>query len=199
MTGEQGKALRARYGLPERYVLYHGTLEPRKNIPSLLKAYSIAKPRLGNVKLVISGKKGWLYESIFATVTNLGLQDDVFFPGYIENDDLPLLYNACEFFSFVSGYEGFGLPILEAMGCGKAVITSNVSSMPEVAGNAAAIVAPHDIAKLAEVMLRLHENEGYRQSLEKASLKRAAEFSWANTAKQTLAVLDEVARKGRAA
>jgi glycosyltransferase involved in cell wall biosynthesis len=189
VSATERKALSERYGLPDRYILYHGTLEPRKNLPILLKAYAMAKPRLGGTKLVMSGKKGWLYESIFTTVTELGLVDDVVFPGFIEDGDLPLLYNGCEFFTFISRYEGFGIPLLEAMACGKSVITSDVSSMPEVGAKAAMYFSPADYQGLAGGMLKLHEDAAFRKRQEDASLIRAGEFSWERTARESLAVL----------
>jgi glycosyltransferase involved in cell wall biosynthesis len=189
----QTAALRAKYRLPERYILYHGTLEPRKNLPMLLKGYASAKSRLGGIKLVLSGRKGWLYEGIFDTVKELGLTDDVVFSGYIDDADVPLLYNLCEFFVFVSKYEGFGFPVLEAMACGKAVIVSDVSSLPEVVGDAGCKVPGDDWEELGRVMIKLSEDEAWKKKLEKASLDRAKAFSWENASRETLEVLERTA------
>ena len=188
-----GAALRAKYGLPEKFILAHGTLEPRKNISFLLKSFAAARSKLGGTKLVISGKRGWLFESIFATVTELGLSEDVCFPGFIEDEDLPRLYNECEFFCCVSKYEGFGLPVVEAMACGKAVIVSDVSSLPEVVADAGIRIDPTDSEALSRAMVRLATNRAERETLEGASLRRAAAFAWTTAARETLAVLESVA------
>jgi len=193
-----GAALRTKYGLPERFILCHGTLEPRKNIPVLLKAFASARSKLGGTKLVISGKRGWLFESIFSTVTELGLSEDVCFPGFIEEEDLPRLYNECEFFCCVSKYEGFGLPVVEAMACGKAVIVSDVSSLPEVVAEAGIRIDPTDSEALSTAMVRLATNTIEREMLEQASLRRAAAFSWTTAARETLAVLESVGEIGTA-
>jgi glycosyltransferase involved in cell wall biosynthesis len=184
--------LRAKYGLPERFLLYHGTLEPRKNIPLILHAFAKAKGELGDMGLVISGKKGWLYDEIFNTVQLLGISKDVCFPGYIEDADLPGLYNACEFFVFVSKYEGFGLPLLEAMSCGKAVIISDSSSLPEIAGGAALQIADTDEEGLSRAMIALAKDSKLREAREAASLRRARDFSWEATARKTLSILESV-------
>jgi glycosyltransferase involved in cell wall biosynthesis len=190
------RRIAVKYGLPKRFILYHGTLEPRKNLPVLLRAYAKAKARLDGVHLVCSGKKGWLYEGIFNEARELGLQGNIHFPGYIEEADLPLLFNSCLFFVFVSKYEGFGLPVLEAMKCGKAVIVSNVSSLPEVTGNAGVLVEADDPAALAEVMIRLVDDTAYRLGLEKASLLRSRDFSWEAAATETITVIESIAGAG---
>jgi len=124
--------IKQKYNLNYSFILYVGTLEPRKNIPTLLKAlYKLKKQGIKH-KLVITGKKGWKYKSIFETIEKLNLQEDVIFTGYVPDEDLPALYNAADLFVYPSLYEGFGLPPLEAMQCGTPVITSNTSSLPEV-------------------------------------------------------------------
>ncbi|MCL5951091.1 MAG: glycosyltransferase family 4 protein, partial [Chloroflexi bacterium] len=126
--------LRRRYHLPEQMILYVGVLEPRKNIITLIRAYArLVQSGVGQ-RLVIAGRKGWMYKDLFRAVDELGLSHRVLFPGYIPEQDLPVLYNAASVFVYPSLYEGFGLPVLEALACGVPVITSNVSSMPEVAG-----------------------------------------------------------------
>jgi glycosyltransferase involved in cell wall biosynthesis len=132
-----------RYGLtPGAYVYYVGVLEPRKNIPVLLEAYAKLADEFPAVPLVIAGKKGWMYDAVFQQVTALGLQERVRFLGYVPDADLAALYNGARVFVYPSQYEGFGLPVLEAMQCGTPTITTNISSMPEVAGDAALLVAP---------------------------------------------------------
>jgi len=179
-------SFRQKRGLPERIMLFVGTIEPRKNVARLVEAYS--RLRDGQVKLVIGGARGWLYEEVFARVEELGLTGDVLFPGYIPPDELPLWYNAAELFVYPSLYEGFGLPPLEAMACGTPVITSNVSSLPEVVGEAGLTVDPMDSEGLAEAMSQVLSDEALRQSMRERGLDRAARFSWAEAARETAEV-----------
>lgn len=177
---------RQKRGLPERIILFVGTIEPRKNVARLIEAYSHLRD--GQVKLVIGGARGWLYEEVFARVEELGLTGDVLFPGYIPPDELPLWYNAAELFVYPSLYEGFGLPPLEAMACGTPVITSNVSSLPEVVGEAGLTVDPIDSKGLAEAMNQVLGSEALRQSMRERGLARAGSFSWAKAARETVEV-----------
>ncbi len=177
---------RQKCGLPERMILFVGTIEPRKNVVRLVEAYS--RLRDGQVKLVIGGARGWLYEEVFARVEELELTGDVLFPGYIPPDELPLWYNAAELFVYPSLYEGFGLPPLEAMACGTPVITSNVSSLPEVVGEAGLTVDPMDSKGLAEAMNQVLGDEALRQSMRERGLARAGHFSWAKAARETVEV-----------
>ena len=179
----------ARYGLPSRYVLAVGTLEPRKNLTALLEAFARLRrgraldPRL---RVVLAGARGWLDEPIFRTVRALGLERAVHFPGFIDDDDLPAVYSGAALFVFPSLYEGFGLPPLEAMACGVPVVTSNVSSMPEVAGDAAVLVDPRDVDGLASAIARVLGDAALRASLRAAGIARARQFSWETTARRTL-------------
>ncbi|HLY67979.1 MAG TPA: glycosyltransferase family 1 protein, partial [Chloroflexota bacterium] len=142
---------RARRGLPEQFILYVGTLEPRKNVELLIQAYSLLVSRgLGHWTLVIGGGQGWMFDRIFGEVERLGLTDRVLFPGYIDADELPQWYSAASVFVYPSLYEGFGLPALEAMACGTPVVVSNCSSLPEVVGDAGLLVDPHSPDELAE-------------------------------------------------
>lgn len=179
----------ARYGLPPRYVLAVGTLEPRKNLTTLLEAFARLR-RDGEVeadlRLVLAGARGWLDEPIFATVRSLGLEKAVRFTGFVDDDDLPAVYSGAALFVFPSLHEGFGLPLLEAMACGVPVVTSNISSMPEVAGAAAVLVNPRDADGLAAAIARLLRDEGLRDRLREAGIARAREFSWEATARRTL-------------
>jgi glycosyltransferase involved in cell wall biosynthesis len=179
-------SFRQKRGLPERIILFVGTIEPRKNVARLVEAYSRLKD--GQVKLVIGGARGWLYEEIFARVEELELTGDVLFPGYIPSNELPLWYNAAELFVYPSLYEGFGLPPLEAMACGTPVITSNVSSLPEVVGEAGLTVDPMDSERLAETMNQVLSDEVLRQSMRERGLARAGCFSWAKAARETVGV-----------
>ena len=174
-------------GLPEQFVLFVGTLEPRKNVELLIRAYARWRPgNSGAPKLVIAGARGWYYEQIFRTAEAMGLTGDVLFPGYVAPEELPLLYNAAGLFVYPSLFEGFGLPVLEAMACGTPVICSNVSSLPEVAGDAALLVAPDDEGGLAETMLRAWEDRALRLDMAARGLSRARSFTWERTAFQTV-------------
>ncbi|KAB8143898.1 glycosyltransferase family 4 protein [Chloroflexia bacterium SDU3-3] len=189
---EELAAFRRRAGLPERFVLFLGTLEPRKNIPTLLDAYAkIAHAT--DAPLIIGGGKGWLYDEIFAKAEALGLGDKIRFAGYVPGDDLPLWFAAATVFVFPSIYEGFGMPLLEAMACGTATVTSNRSSLPEVVGDAGLTVDPYSADELGEAILRLLNDEELRQELSERGLARARRFSWRETAERTLAVYEAAA------
>ena len=179
----------ARYDLPPRYVLAVGTLEPRKNLTTLLEAFARLR-RDGEVdadlRLVLAGARGWLDEPIFAAVRSLGIEDAVRFTGFVDDDDLPAVYSGAALFVFPSLHEGFGLPLLEAMACGVPVVTSNISSMPEVAGDAAVLVDPRDANGLAAAIARVLRDEALRDRLRGAGLARVREFSWEATARRTL-------------
>ena len=143
-------------------------------------------------KLVLGGARGWLYDRIFARVRELGLMEDVIFADYIPDDELPLWYNCADIFIYPSLYEGFGLPPLEAMACGTPVITSSVSSLPEVAGTAALMVNPLDIDGLANAIVRVLEEDPLRQKLQMAGPRQAARFQWAEAAARTMKVYQNV-------
>lgn len=181
----------ARYGLkPGEYLLYVGVLEPRKCIDRLVEAFGRITPTAGGLTLVIAGKRGWMYDRIFAQVTALGLQDRVRFPGYVPRADLPALYSGARAFVYPSRYEGFGLPVLEAMSCGTPVVTTNVSSMPEVAGDGALLVDPDDVPSLAAALARVIHDARLREELSRRGLARAAGFSWERCARETLRVYE---------
>lgn len=183
--------VRARYNLPERFVLYVGTIEPRKNLPVLIRAFQQAA--VESVKLVIAGKKGWMYEETFAQVQAVGLKDRVIFTGFVVDDDLPVLLSLAELFVFPSQYEGFGLPVLEAMACGTPVITSNLSSLPEVAGEAALLITPTDVAGLADAIRYVMGDAGVRGAMAEKGIAQAARFSWRRCAWETVAFYEEIA------
>ena len=184
----RNNGIRDKYGLPESYILFVGTLEPRKNITRLLSAYARSKARVG-LKLVIAGKTGWLYEEVFETVARLNLRERVIFTGFVDDDDLPSIYSMARVFVFPSLYEGFGLPVLEAMACGVPVITSDVSSMVEVAGEAAVLVDPLNVESLAENIDEVALNDATYDRLCRASASQAEKFTWEKTARHTLAAL----------
>jgi glycosyltransferase involved in cell wall biosynthesis len=173
-------------GLPERYILYVGTLEPRKNLVRLLDAYAALRRRSADAPpLVIAGGKGWYYEEIERRVDELDLGQQVIFPGFVPAEDLPWLYRGAALFVYPSIFEGFGLPVLEAMACGAPVITSTVSSLPEVAGDAALLVDPEDTEGLADAMHRALCEPGLAEALRAAGIERARRFSWDHTAAET--------------
>ncbi|MBI4787809.1 MAG: glycosyltransferase family 4 protein [Chloroflexi bacterium] len=181
--------LTARYKLPERYVLYVGTLEPRKNIPNLIRAFALARQRGGLPHvLVLAGARGWLYQDIFRTVAELELQGQVLFLDYVPEQDLPALYSGADLFAYLSWYEGFGLPVLEAMACGVPVLASNLSSLPEVVGDAGVLVAPGDVEQAACELARILSDSETRRALIARGCVRAHAFSMERFTRETLAV-----------
>ena len=186
-------AVRRKYELPERYVLYVGKLQARKNIVGILRAHHILKTRYGtDHALVLTGRRMWGSEED-REIGRLGLDDDVKNLGHIEHDDLPLLYAGASVFLFPSHYEGFGLPPLEAMACGTPVVTSDVTSLPEIVGDAATCVPPDDHDGLARAVHELLSDSSLHATRRAKGLVRASEFSWSRTARETLRVYREVA------
>jgi glycosyltransferase involved in cell wall biosynthesis len=192
---EEIEAFRQRRGLPERFILYVGTIEPRKNLDTLVRAYAqlVHRDPQHAVPLIIAGARGWRYEGVFALVEELGLDQAIHFPGFIDHSELPLWYNAASVFVFPSLYEGFGLPVLEAMACGTPVVASRASSLPEVVGEAGLLVDPHDAEALAEALWQALADPALREALRTQGLARAAGYSWQATAAQTAAVYQKVA------
>jgi glycosyltransferase involved in cell wall biosynthesis len=185
-------AYRARRGLPERYLLYLGTLEPRKNIGTLLRAYAeLRASGTTTHELVLAGAPGWQYESLFDTLRQYRLSEHVRLLGFVEPDEQALCYNAADLFVYPSLYEGFGLPVLEAMACGTPVVSSNAASLPEVVGDAGALVDPHDHRKLAEAMGHVLNDIHLRERFREAGLLRARGFTWEAMAQQTLGVYEQ--------
>lgn len=181
-------AFRRHRGLPDRFILHLGTLEPRKNLVCLVRAFSVARqsaPFLDDVKLVLAGGKGWDYKSIFHEVARLNLEDDVLFPGYVPDEELPWWYRAATAFAYPSLLEGFGLPVAEAMACGTPTVTSSVSSLPEVADDAALLVDPTSADALASALLRLLTDADLVRFLRERGPAQAARFSWKCTARET--------------
>ncbi len=178
---------RKRLGLPERFILFVGTIEPRKNLPVLLKAFARVWQKL-RVPLVVVGRKGWLYEEVFQTVDSVGLRNEVIFVGPVDGRQLVYYYNCADCLVLPSLYEGFGLPVLEAMACGTPVVISNVSSLPEIVGDAGLGVDPSDVEGLAEAVTRVLSDDVLRTHLSQQGLLRARRFSWNRAARETLAV-----------
>lgn len=188
------QAVRKRYGLPARFVLGLGTLQPRKNFERLIEAYARLRGDEGSdIQLVIVGATGWMYEGIFRRVAELELKGSVHFPGYVADDDLPALYTLADLFVFPSLYEGFGLPPLEAMACETPVVTSNVSSLPEVVGDAALKVNPLDVAALAQAMQGVLSDVSLRNEMTQRGMAQARAFTWARAATKLLGVYQRLA------
>ena len=172
-----------KYGIYGEYILYLGTLEPRKNIINLLKAFKIVGEKNKHLKLVVAGSKGWSYDSIFKTVEDLSLAEKVIFTGYVNEDDKPYIYSAAEVFVFPSFYEGFGIPPLEAMCCGTPVIVSNTSSLPEVIEDAGIFFTPNNFEELAYKILTVLESQSLKRELSEKGLVQATKFSWDKSSK----------------
>jgi len=180
--------VRSRYRLPQHFILGVGTLQPRKNFERLVEAFAmLAGAEGGGPRLVLAGAAGWKYQGIFERVERLGLRNAVLFPGYVADRDLPALYSMADLFVFPSLYEGFGIPPLEAMACGTPVVTSNVSSLPEVVGDAALTIDPTDTVALARAMQRMLNDPHLRSELVQRGAARASNFTWRASAEKLLA------------
>ena len=182
-----------RLGLPDRYILYVGGYNKRKNIPLLLNAYSALGIKRENAKLVLAGAAG--NNEIVSQVVSLGLQNDVVLLGHIAEDDLSLLYSGAIFFVYPSLYEGFGLPVLEAMTCGAPVISSNSGSLVEVSGHAALYFKPDDEDELTRLMERVLADSTLREDMRSRGFNRASLYSWQRCARETLAVYENALRR----
>ena len=180
--------VRVRYNLPPRFILYVGTIEPRKNLVRLIEAFADARARGVPHHLVCVGPYGWASRDLSSRIQRLGLKDLVHFTGYVRFEDLPAIYNLGDFFVFPSLYEGFGLPVVEAMASGIPVITSSTSSLGEIAADAAETIEPTSTEAIAAAIVRLATDEDRRRDLAERGRRRAQMFSWAQTAKQMLAV-----------
>ena len=187
--------VRQTYGLADRVILYVGTIEPRKNLSLLIEAFADRRRR-GDLRhqLICAGPYGWLCRDIERRVEELGMRDAVRFTGYVPVADLPALYNLAEMFVFPSLYEGFGLPVIEAMACGTPVITGPVPALAEVAGGAVAQVPELSAQAIGEVMVRLAYDAEERAALRARGFRRAASFSWDRAARETLAVYRHVVK-----
>jgi glycosyltransferase involved in cell wall biosynthesis len=177
-------AVREKYNLPKRFILHVGTIEPRKNLSRLLDAFKSLLAYQPDLRLVLIGKKGWLYDEFFQKLRGLGLEEVVIFPGYVKEADLPSFFHLAEVFVYPSLYEGFGLPPLEAMACGAPVVCSNAASLPEVVGDAGLLVNPTDTKELTLALRRVLEEPDLRRRLSQQSLARASLFSWKKAAEQ---------------
>ncbi|MCL5110761.1 MAG: glycosyltransferase family 4 protein [Chloroflexi bacterium] len=185
--------VRQRYGLAWPFILSVGTIERRKNLIRLVQAYGRLRAKRGDLpKLLIVGRRGWLYEDVFEAVADLGLEDDIVFPGFVADDDLPALYSLAEAFVYPSLYEGFGLPPLEAMACGAPVVAANTSSLPEVLGDAYLGVAPTDVEALTAALERVLSDGELREDLRRRGLARAGTYAWQNSARRLVELYGRV-------
>jgi glycosyltransferase involved in cell wall biosynthesis len=194
---EKVSEVRRRLEIEDEFILCVGTIEPRKNLLTLLAAFEeVVRSSAHRPQLVIAGKKGWLTEELFLQVGKTGLENRLRFTGYLSDEDLSALYSSCRVFVYPSLYEGFGLPPLEAMACGAPVIASPVPSIVECAGrDAAHLVAPLNAEALAAGIIRLLGDAGERQHLSRLGRERASAFSWEKTARATLAVYNRALQK----
>lgn len=191
--------VKKKYNLPDYYILYLGTLEPRKNIVNLIKAFELFKKnelksnklQATSYKLIIAGAKGWLYEDIFKAAKKSAFKNDIIFTGFADDEDKPVLYSLADLFVYPSFYEGFGFPPLEAMSHGTPVITSDFSSLPEAVGDAAIMVNPYNPNELAKAMELVLGDEKLKSFLIKKGFEQIKKFSWHKCAGETLDVLKQ--------
>ena len=178
---------REKKALPKRFLFFVGTLEPRKNLPMLIRAYSqLSEEVREEVHLVLGGGKGWLYNEIFETIERLNLGDTVHTPGYIPNEELVLWYNASDALVYPTIYEGFGFPVLEAMACGKPVVVSDSSSLPEVAGNIGILLPPDDEPAWTQALSKIILDDDWQEEQKPKLIDWASRFTWERTAHQTI-------------
>jgi glycosyltransferase involved in cell wall biosynthesis len=196
-SGNAAEYVAAKYGVAKDYVLAVGTVQPRKNLETLVEAWKILRDRTkDHFQLVVAGARGWKNTHLDETIRRLGLTgDEVRFLGIVPEEDLPVLYSGSSVFVFPSLYEGFGLPLVEAMACGIPVVASNTSSVPEVVGDAALLVSPTEPEAFAEAVLRVRNDENLRKALIEKGLSRAAGFSWGRAASQLLDCFGRVVRE----
>jgi glycosyltransferase involved in cell wall biosynthesis len=184
-----------RLGIYRNFVLFVGTLEPRKNVNGLLRAYAdYATKHAGGEILVVAGGKGWLDEDVSRLASELGIEASVRVVGHVEESDLRVLYSVARVFVYPSFYEGFGLPVVEAMACGAPVVTSGTSALPEAAGDAAVLVDPRDVGELSRAVRSVLGDSDLRREMRRRSLERARRFSWEDTARETLTIYQELSR-----
>lgn len=183
----------SKYGIKGSYILYAGTLEPKKNISRLIESFSILKKNnMITHKLVLTGKKSWRTNLIFETIDKFSLKEEIIFTDYVPEKDLALIMSGADLFIFPSLHEGFGIPPLEAMACGTPVITSNTSSLPEVVGDAGILINPYDIQQMADAIYKVLSDHNLRAEMTQKGLERAKLFSWEESAGKMLAIFESV-------
>jgi glycosyltransferase involved in cell wall biosynthesis len=189
-------AVKQKYGLPDRFILFVGGLAPLKNLSNLLKAFREVEARLPH-KLVIVGFKRWKFKGDVDLIDSLGLRERIVMTGYLPDADLPAVYNLAELFVMPSLYEGFGIPVLEAMACACPVLTTRTGCTPEVVGDAALLVDPRNPLEIADGIRAMLSDDDLRNKLVKKGLERVKQFNWDKCARETLAVFDSVGRGRR--
>jgi glycosyltransferase involved in cell wall biosynthesis len=190
----QIQAFRQQYGLEEGFFLYLGTLEPRKNIPAIIDAYAILRQKHAiRQKLVLAGGKGWLYEAIFSKVRQMGLETEVLFPGFVSDKEQVLWYQAANVFVYPSLYEGFGIPVAEALACGTPVVTSNVSSLPEAGTDLALCVDPSNINALSDAMYQALTDQTLQEKCRTLAPAIAQKYSASTMVGQTIEAYEQAA------
>ena len=196
MTAAQANQTKQRLGIEDEFVLFVGTVEPRKNLLTLMRSFDqILRQTSRRPQLVVVGAEGWLMDELFAFIKQSSISDRLRLTGYLDDNDLRALYSSCTVFVYPSIYEGFGLPPLEAMACGAPVIASNIATFQETLGSAAQLVAPNDVEALARSIVEILGDEDRRRALSRRGLEQAAKFSWERTAQLTLDVYREVLRR----
>jgi glycosyltransferase involved in cell wall biosynthesis len=193
-SGRAAEYVAGKYGVSKDYVLAVGTVQPRKNLATLVEAWKILRDRTKDqFQLVVAGARGWKNTQLDETIRRLGLTgNEIRFLGVVPEEDLPVLYSGSGVFVFPSLYEGFGLPLAEAMACGVPVVASNTSSVPEVVGEAALLVSPTEPEAFAEAILRVRGDDSLRKAMIEKGLSRAACFSWGRAAAQLLECMERV-------
>jgi glycosyltransferase involved in cell wall biosynthesis len=193
LVQNEAEEVRRRFGVSRDFLLAVGSLQPRKNLVRLIRAYARLRSEREDFRsqLVIVGRKLWLAGEIFDEVKRQRWADDVILTGYVADEDLPALYRAARAFVYPSLFEGFGLPPLEAMACGTPVVTSDVSSMPEITGDAALLIDPKDEVALANALIEVVNNDRLRAALREKGIAQAKKFTWRDAAEKTLRLYQE--------
>jgi len=191
-TPDAQDEVRSRYGLPVRYLIHVGTIEPRKNLTRLVEALERLREDGLTIPLVVVGGKGWLYGEFFRRLEQSDVCDSVIFPGYVPSADLPAIYSAASVAVVPSVYEGFGLPVLEAMACGTPVVSSHSSSLPEMGGEAARYFDPYDVEAMADAISDVWLDGQLQGEMRERGLTQAAKFSWERAAEETWSVYQEL-------
>jgi glycosyltransferase involved in cell wall biosynthesis len=184
--------LACKYGINGNFILYLGRLQARKNLARVVESYARVLKSGLRYKLVLAGKQDSLFQPVLSRIRELKLENDILLPGYVQAEDVPIFFNAAEVFIYPSFYEGFGLPVMEAMACGTPVITSRGSSLEEVAGAGALLVDPMDEASIAEALTEVLSDTGLRHRLGQAGLARSRQFTFKNAANQTIGVYERL-------
>ena len=191
------EAIKTKYKIKSDYIIFVGTLQPRKNLERLLEAFELItrdqRPETSNLKLVIIGRKGWLYEPIYQKVKDLGVQSKVVFTDYVPDSDLPPLISGAKAYVLPSLWEGFGIPVIEAQACGVPVVVSSTSSLPEVVGDSGVLIDPNSADSIAKGIEKVISDDKLAHTLIQKGFQNVKRFSWQKCASNTLKVLDELA------